>query len=58
MKRIYFKNGSHLDITQELLEVLYNRITEGCNAFQLFKYNDKTEIVINIQEIVFITKVP
>lgn len=58
MKRIHFKNGSHLDVTQELLEVLYNRISEGCKPFQMFKYDGKTEIIINLEEIVFVAKVP
>lgn len=58
MKRIHFKNGSHLDVTQELLEILQSSLTSGHNPFQIFRYSDKTEIVINTQEIVFISKVP
>jgi len=58
MKRIHFKNGSHLDVTQEIIEIINSRLESGCNDFQMFQLDGKTEYIINIKEIVFITKVP
>lgn len=57
MKRIHFKNGSHLDVTQELLEKLCISITDGHTYFQTFSYGNNMEIVINVQEIVFIARI-
>lgn len=58
MKRIHFKNGSHLDVTQEVVEALISNSGNGGNSFKAFTYEGKTEIVINMQEIVFVAKVP
>ena len=53
-KTITFKNGKTILITQEVANILHNRITDGCSTFQCF-YDDiegKSDRIINIGEIV------
>jgi hypothetical protein len=55
-KTITFKNGKTILITQEVANILHNKITGGCSAFQCF-YDDiegKSDRIINIGEIVCI----
>ena len=54
-KTITFKNNKTILITQEIANILHNRITDGCGNFQCF-WDDNTgcDRVINVSEIVCI----
>lgn len=54
---IKFRNGTQLDITQEIANVLRKRILEGCGDWQIFS-NEEEEpfLFINISEINAIVK--
>ncbi len=52
---ITFKNGTKKEISQEIAEVLRNRISDGCGIFQMFSdENNKVFLFINTSEIVLI----
>lgn len=58
MKRIMFKNGTFLDVPQEVIEILHIRIVDGCNNFQIFSNKEnETECIINVSEIVYIANI-
>lgn len=55
-KTITFKNGKTTKITQEVADILYDRIIDGCSTFQCFwdDTENKSHIIINVSEIVCI----
>ena len=54
---IKFRNKTELDITQEVSNILKQRILEGCNEWQIFSdENDEPFLFINISEINAIVK--
>jgi len=51
-KTIYFKNGTTKVVDQEIIEIINNRVTEGCGTFQTFSdKNNVCFLIINISEI-------
>lgn len=55
MKTIYFKNGSTTKVSLEIIKVLSQKISEGCQNFQIFiDENDNPFLFVNVSEIVFI----
>lgn len=55
-KKIIFKNGTELEVGQDVADILRDRILEGSpKPFQCFSdQNNKTQSIINISEIVCI----
>ena len=55
-KTITFKNGKTILVTQEVANILYNRITDGCSTFQCFWDDEegRCDRIINVSEIVCI----
>lgn len=53
--KIYFKNETSLEITEDIGEVLYKQITTGCNKFQIFTNQyGKVILILNLDEVVYI----
>jgi hypothetical protein len=54
MRKIVFKNGIKLEVTQEVANILRDRILSGnASNFQCFSDDsDNTQSIINISEIV------
>ena len=55
-KKIIFKNGTELEVGQDVADILRDRILEGgSKPFQCFSdQNNKTQSIINISEIAFV----
>ena len=52
---ITFKNGKTLKISNEVANILYNRIVGGCKEFQCFTGDVKESVlIINVSEVVCI----
>ena len=55
-KKILFKNGKTLEVSQEVIDILKNKILSGSPKFQCVSdQNDKTLFIINVEEIVFVS---
>jgi hypothetical protein len=51
-RTIFFKNGTTTVVDQEIIEIINNRVTEGCGTFQTFSdENGVCFLIINISEI-------
>ncbi len=52
MKTIYFKNGKTQEVSQKIVDVISQRILEGCNNFQTFSdENNECFLIVNMSEI-------
>lgn len=50
--KIYFKNGTSIEIIEEIGKVLINRLIEGCSKFETFSdQNGKLLLILNVDEI-------
>jgi hypothetical protein len=55
MKKIYFRDGSTMEINIEVAKAIRQKIIDGCGQFQIFSdENDEPWLFINLKEIVFI----
>ena len=55
MRTVYFKNGTKKELQQQIVEIIKERIIEGCGKFEIFSNeNNKCFLIINISEIVYI----
>lgn len=53
MKTVHFKNGSTIEITQKVANILMQNITKGCGNFQCFSdENNQVDFIINLSEVV------
>lgn len=51
--KIYFKNGTSVEIIEEIGKVLNDRMIEGSSKFQTFSdQNGKLLLIVNVEEIV------
>ena len=52
MKTIYFKNGKTQEVSQKIVDVINQRILEGCKNFQTFSdENNECFLIVNMSEI-------
>lgn len=53
--RIYFKNGTTLEIIKQIGEAINKRIIGGCGKFQTFSdENGNLFLIVNLDEIVYV----
>ena len=53
--KIYFKNGTSIEISEEIGKVLNDQIIKGCARFQTFSdQNGKLILIVNLDEVVYI----
>ena len=52
--RVHFKNGTIKEVPSEIVQILKDKIVEGCGSYQFFSEEDKVFLMLNINEIVFI----
>lgn len=52
MRTIYFKNGKTQEVSQKILDVIKQRMLEGCKNFQTFTdENNECFLIVNMTEI-------
>ena len=52
MRTIHFKNGKIQEVNQKIVDVMSQRIMEGCKNFQAFSdENNECFLIINMSEI-------
>jgi uncharacterized protein YlzI (FlbEa/FlbD family) len=57
MKTITFNNGKTLKVSQEVANIIKDRIISGGKNFQCFSQeSDNVSIIINVSEICFLDK--
>lgn len=55
MKKIVFKNGKKLEISQYIANAISDKIIRGIsNNFEIFDKNQEVNIIINLDEIAYI----
>jgi hypothetical protein len=54
MKKIIFRNGRELEISQGDANTLTNQIVKGCDKFQCFSDDDNLVYLINLEDVSFI----
>lgn len=56
MFKIYFKNGTSVNVSQRVMNIIRDRVTEGCGQFQCFLREDNEDafLIINLSEITHI----
>lgn len=54
MKKIFFKSGNVVEVSEEIFEIICKKIIQGCSQFQVFSdENDKPFLVVNVNEILY-----
>ena len=55
MRTIYFKNGTTVEITQEVANIIRDRTLSGCGKFQCFS-NEKDDVyfIVNLEDVAYV----
>jgi hypothetical protein len=52
MKTVYFKSGLKLEVKNEIVKTIIDRVTRGCGDFQCFSTEENEPIlIINLSDV-------